>query len=184
MYSNREEVIIKTMKVAIIGNAGSGKSTLGLKLHEILGIPLYHLDQYFWKPNWQEPDPDEFEKIHNYLCDKSEWIIEGVAIRILEYRIKKADVIIFLDIPTYLCLMRVLKRAFTCFGKVYFSSAKGCPERGPDLKFLKFIWNFNHERKPRIITLLQKYKDQKKIFTIQNAAELTKLIHQAKSDTL
>lgn len=44
------------MKIAIIGNAGSGKSTLSAKLRALLAIPLYHLDQYFWKPGWQEPD--------------------------------------------------------------------------------------------------------------------------------
>ena len=43
------------MKIAIIGNPGSGKSTLASKLHHILGIPIYHLDQYFWKPGWQRP---------------------------------------------------------------------------------------------------------------------------------
>lgn len=69
------------MKIAIIGNAGSGKSTLALSLHKTLHIPLFHLDQYFWKPGWIEPDRAEFEKIHNALCDKPEWIIEGMAIR-------------------------------------------------------------------------------------------------------
>ena len=62
------------MKIAIIGNAGSGKSTLALKVSRITGIPLYHLDQYFWKPGWQGPDRDEFEKIHNQLCDRNSWI--------------------------------------------------------------------------------------------------------------
>ena len=158
------------MKIAIIGNAGSGKSSLGLKLHEILGIPLYHLDQYFWMPGWQEPDRDEFEKIHNQLCDKEAgWIIEGMAIRFLEYRIQKADIVIFLDTPTYLCLYRIFKRAFTHFGHLYFLSAKDCPEKWPDLKFLKFIWNFNSERKPLIEDLLHEYQDQKKIFVIRDS---------------
>ena len=44
------------MKIAIIGNAGSGKSTLGLQLHKKLGLSLYHFDQYFWKPGWVEPE--------------------------------------------------------------------------------------------------------------------------------
>ncbi len=169
------------MKIAIIGNAGSGKSTLALKLHEILNIPLYHLDQYFWKPGWQEPDRDEFEKIHNQLCDKNEWVIEGIATRIFEYRIQKANIVIFLDTPTYLCFYHIFKRALTHFGHVYFSSAKGCPERGPDLKFLKFIWNFNSARKPMIEALLHKYKDKKKIFVIRNNAELDKLIKEFES---
>ena len=164
-------------KIAIIGNAGSGKSTLALKLHKMLGLSLYHFDQYFWKPGWQEPDRDEFEKIHNKLCDQENgWIIEGMAIRFFEYRIKKADCIIFLDISTYHCFYRVFKRALTHFGTVYFSSAKGCPECFPSWKFLKFIWNFNRQRKPMIEDLLQKYKDTKKIFVVKNGTELKELI--------
>ena len=165
------------MKIAIIGNCGSGKSTLGLKLHTLLGIPLYHIDQYFWKPGWQKSDPAEFAKIHHALCDQNEWIIEGMATRLLEYRIQKADIITFLDVPTYLCLYRIFKRAFICYGKVYFSSAPGCPERGPDREFLKYIWNFNTIKKPEIQTILNKYKNQKKIYIINNKAELHQLIN-------
>ncbi|HEV2601367.1 MAG TPA: hypothetical protein VGT41_03650 [Candidatus Babeliales bacterium] len=159
------------MKIAIIGNCGSGKSTLGLKLHHLLGIPLYHLDQYFWRPGWQEPDRAEFQKIHEGLCDRQSWIIEGMAIRFFDYRIQKADVIIFLDMPTALCLYRVCKRAVTHFGKVYFSSAPGCPERGPDRKFLKFICSYNRDKRPVIESLLHQYTDTKKIFVIRNKHE-------------
>ncbi|MGB8367454.1 MAG: AAA family ATPase [Candidatus Babeliales bacterium] len=38
------------MKIAIIGCPGSGKSTLAARLHKILNISFYHLDQYDWKP--------------------------------------------------------------------------------------------------------------------------------------
>jgi len=164
------------MKITIVGNAGSGKSNLGLKLHNILKLPLYHLDQYFWKPGWQESNYTEFEKIHNKLCDQDEWIIEGMNTRILEYRVKSADIIIFLDFPRYLCFYRVFKRAITCFGKVYFSSAKGCPEGYLSFKFLKFIWNFPYKQKTRIESLIKKYKNQKKIFIIKNQTDLHKLI--------
>lgn len=171
------------MKIAIVGCPGSGKSVLAHKLHTILGIPLYHLDQYFWKPGWQEIDRDEFVKIHNQLCDKPEWIIDGTAIRLLEYRAQQADIIIFLDFPRYLCLYR-FKRAITYFGKVYFASAKGCPERGPDPKFLSYIWTINRQRKPIVMDVLQRYKDQKKTFVIKNTAELDQLIKKFEADAL
>lgn len=164
-------------RIAIIGNAGSGKSTLALKLHKLLGLPLYHLDQYFWKPGWIEPDLEEFAKIHKELCDRDSWIIEGMAIRFADYRLQRADIIIFLDVPTYLCLYRILKRAIFHFGREYFSSAKGCPERGPSLKFLKFIWNFNRERKPVVKELLKKYRNGKKIFVVKREEDF-KMIFQ------
>ncbi len=170
------------MKIAIIGNPGSGKSTLAEKLHTILGIPLYHLDQYFWKPGWQRPDRAEFAKIHHALCDKDSWIIEGMATRLFDYRAEKADIIIFLDIPLWRCLYRIFKRAITCYGKVGPAAPKGCPERTPDREFLSYVWNFNKKHKPIVEALLQKYKDQKKIFVVKNKTDLSNLIKKFESN--
>ena len=173
----------KIQKIAIIGNAGTGKTTLAIELHKKTGFPLYHLDHYFWKPGWVEPDRAEFEKIHNALCDKEYglpadcvrrsssakvealcegWIIEGMAIRFAEYRFAKADVIIFLDIPRYCCFWRIFKRTYKNWGKEH--CAPGCPERGPTLKFLRFVWNFNYGHRDKILQLLEKYADAKKVY--------------------
>ena len=154
------------MKIAIVGNAGSGKSTLAQELHTILQIPLYHIDHYFWKPGWQEPDRAEFEKIHNALCDQESWIIEGMAIRFAQYRFAKADIIIFLDFPRYLCFYRMFKRTFKYFGTVYFASAPGCCERGPSWKFLKFMWQFKHKQRATIRAFLAHHAAQKKIYVL------------------
>ena len=164
------------VKIAVIGCPGSGKSTLALQLHKILNIPLFHLDQYFWQPGWQRPDRDEFVKIHNALCDGASWITDGMATRYLGYRAERADIIIFLDVPWYICLFRIFKRAFLNFGKVFFSSAPGCPERFPDREFLTYVWNFNKEYRPRIDDILEKYEGQKKIFIIKTNAELKNFI--------
>jgi len=165
------------MKIAIVGCPGSGKSTLALKLHKMLHIPLHHIDQYFWKPGWQRPDREEFRKIHDQLCDAPEWIIEGMAIRHFEYRVQKADVIIFLDIPLYICLYRIFKRAFLHFGKVRFASAPGCKERFPDREFLTYVWNFNKEPKAKVQALLKAHRNDKKIFVIKNQQELEAVIN-------
>lgn len=172
------------MKIAIIGNPGSGKSTLALQLHAITGIPVYHLDQYYWKPGWQRPDQEEFTKIHHALCDKNSWIIEGMATSLFDYRAEKADIIIFLDASLWLCLYRICKRALTCYGTIKKAAPKGCPERIPSWEFLSYIWNFNHKNKPMIESILEKNKQKKKIFIVQNSEELARLIEKFKSKTI
>lgn len=185
------------MKIVIIGSPGSGKSTLAYTLHDMLKLPLYHLDQYFWLPGWQRPDRAEFEKIHNALCDgeynsassslpsqktqtNADWIIEGMATRYFEYRAARADIIIFLDVSRYMCFYRILKRALMHFGKEHASSPKGCPEKGPTLEFLKYIWHFNRKQKPEIEDILQKYHTQKQIFVIKNQTDYDALIEHMK----
>jgi len=172
------------MKIAIIGIPGSGKSTLASKLHTILGIPIFHLDQYFWHPGWQRPDRDEFIRIHNELCDQKEWIIEGMATRLFEYRLKQAEVIIFLDVPLYVCLYRIFKRALLNFGKVVYSSAPGCPERMPDREFLRYVWNFNKKQKTEIEQLLRDHNGKKKIFIVNNKSDLNELIRRFESKSI
>jgi len=154
-------------KIAIIGNAGSGKTTLSKKIAQITDLPLKHLDRYFWKPNWQEPNRKEFKKTHDLLCDQGEWIIEGISTKTAQYRFERADVIIFLDTSKWTCLYRISKRA--CINWNQEICAPGCKERGPTLKFLSFIWNFNKNRRQIILDMLPQYSNNKvKIIKTKN----------------
>lgn len=175
---------ISNTKIAIVGNSGSGKSTLAVQLNQILHIPLFHLDQYFWQPGWQRPNHDEFEKIHHALCDADSWIIEGMSSSLFDYRLERADIIIFSDMPLYVCLYRIFKRVLLNFGKVSFSNAPGCPERIPHWGFLKHIWNFSMDQKPKIEELLHKFKEQKKIFVVKNKSDLNELIKRFESKNI
>jgi|ERR1700733_3458479 len=161
-------------RIAIIGNAGSGKSTLTQKLHKITHLPVYYLDQYFWKPGWVRTDPDEYKKMHDALCDKDEWIIDGINLRVMEYRIQRADVIIFLDLPRYICFYRIFKRTFHHYGKELLSSPKGCPERfnWEFIKFLKWVWDFKKKYPPAIMELLKKYSEQKQVYVFKSQQEV------------
>jgi adenylate kinase family enzyme len=51
-------------KVALLGNAGGGKSTLGGRLPAEKGIPLYSIDQLQWRPGSVAVPDAEFEKVH------------------------------------------------------------------------------------------------------------------------
>ena len=171
-------------RIAIIGNAGSGKSTLTQKLHTITNLPVYYLDQYFWKPGWVRTDPDEYKKMHDAICDKDSWIIDGINLRVMEYRIQRADMIIFLDMPRYLCFYRIFKRTFKNYGKETASSPKGCPERfnWEFIKFLKWVWDFNKKYPTAIMELLQKYSDQKQIHVFKSQQEVDAFISDFKRD--
>ena len=162
-------------KIAIIGCAGSGKTTLALRLHKQLNLPLYHLDQYYWLPGWERTDFDMFIQMHDELCDRNEWIIEGSYIRVLTPRLMQADVIIFLDMPRYVCMWRVLKRSFLNWGKVIPGNPEGCRQQIFTRKFLDFLqwtWNFNQRFRPVICKLLEEFKDEKPVYVVRSAQDL------------
>jgi adenylate kinase family enzyme len=51
----------------VFGLPGSGKSTFATQLAYSLGLPIYHLDKYFYVGNWVEREYQEFLDIQkNY----------------------------------------------------------------------------------------------------------------------
>lgn len=169
-------------KIAIIGNAGSGKSTLAQKLQQTTNLPVYHLDKYFWKPNWTPSDLDEYKIVHDNLCNKELWIIDGMNLRFLAYRIEKADVIIFLDIPRYACFLNIFKRVIKYYGKEAPSSSKDCKEgiNWKFIKFLKWVWNFKNRYPKKIKELLNIHANNKQVYILKSHKEIDQFIKNLK----
>lgn len=166
-------------KIAIFGCAGSGKTALAFRLKEKLELPLCHLDQYHWQPNWQAVEREEFLIAHHALCDEDAWIIEGSYISLLFYRLMHADVIIFLDIPRYKCLWHAIKRAIVHRGNEIPGSPAGCKQRlfsFAFLAFLKWIWHFDKRNKKIITAMLDELKDKKKIYVLRSIDEADKVL--------
>ena len=140
-------------RIIIIGCGGAGKSTLARKLGEVLDLPVVHLDKLFWKPNWVEKSNEEFDALLAQELAKDRWIMDGNFNRTIPERMKRCDTIIYLDFSRFACLMGVLKRIITTYGKVRPDMGEGCPER-IDLEFLKWVWNFNKNKRESYYKLL------------------------------
>lgn len=167
-------------KIAIIGCAGSGKTTLAFRLAQLTELPLYHLDQYYWKPGWQREEWEQFQKIHDELCQRPEWIIEGPYTKLLQNRLEHADVIVYLDIPRTQCLLRVIRRAWTHRGESIPGSPKDCPQRIMSrgfFDFLLWIWNFKSRNHDFIMHLLHEHPSQPTVYVVSNDQEIEKLLH-------
>ena len=140
-------------RIIIIGCGGAGKSTLARKLGEVLDLPVVHLDKLFWKPGWVETTAEEFDALLAQELAKDQWIMDGNFNRTMPERMKRCDTIIYLDFSRCACLLGVLKRVITTYGKVRPDMGEGCPER-IDLEFLKWVWNFNKNKRESYYKLL------------------------------
>ena len=130
----------------------------------------------------QKKEIERFTEIHNNLCQKNEWIIEGIYIKNLFYRIQHADVVIFLDMPRYSCLWNVLKREIVYLGKIIPGGSQKCKYSIFTFRFLRFlesIWNFKKEQRPAIINILDQYKNTKQIFILKSFNEIQNFLHSS-----
>ncbi len=140
-------------RIIIIGCGGAGKSTLARQLGEKLDLPVVHLDQLFWLPGWVERPRVEFDVLMRQELAKDKWIMDGNFNRTMPERIARCDTVIYLDFSRGACLLGVLKRILTTYGTVRPDMGAGCPERF-DLDFLKWVWNFNKNKRERYYRLL------------------------------
>ncbi|HHG3104736.1 TPA: DNA topology modulation protein, partial [Vibrio parahaemolyticus] len=147
-------------RIAVIGSGGSGKSTFSALLGKELNLPVHHLDQLYWKPNWVKTPKDDWLKIQKSLCESECWIIDGNYQSTLDIRFEACDTIIFLDVNRYTCIYRALKR--TLLSSKRPDLAEGCDERF-DIEFIKFIWDYPQNSKPVIMDKLNTLTSNKRV---------------------
>jgi adenylate kinase family enzyme len=99
-------------RVAIISTAsGNGKTTTGRALAERLGVPFVELDALHHGPNWAEPSADEFHARVEPIVASKAWVIDGTYRNKLgDLVLEQAEVILWLDLPLYVWLPRLLRR--------------------------------------------------------------------------
>jgi adenylate kinase family enzyme len=99
-------------RVIVTGLAGSGKSTFSLALAAKTGLPVIHLDLYFWKPGWVAPSEAEWREKQCGVLAGDAWIADGNYHETLDLRLERADTVVFLDLPWWLCAGRAFLRGF------------------------------------------------------------------------
>ncbi len=99
-----------TNRIAIIGISASGKSVLAREIASKTGLPLVHMDQLFWKGNWEAVPEAEYLKKHQEIIQQDKWIIEGYVEENMADRLKRADQIIYLDYSGPVSALRLVLR--------------------------------------------------------------------------
>ena len=163
-------------RIVIIGCGGAGKSTLARQLGEKLNIPVVHLDKLFWNPGWVEKSKEEFDALHEQELAKEKWIMDGNFNRTMPQRIARCDTVIYLDFSRIACLLGVLKRVLTTYGKVRPDMGEGCPER-IDFEFLKWVWGYNKNKRERNYKLLNEAQHAETI-VLKNRRAVRKFLAQ------
>ena len=99
-------------RVLVDGMMGSGKSTLARALGARSGLPVIHLDVHYWRPDWVRPSEDEWRERQRALLAREAWIIDGNYNESLGLRLERAETVVWLTTPWWLCASRAFVRGF------------------------------------------------------------------------
>lgn len=162
-------------RVVIIGCPGAGKSVFANKLHNKTKLPLVHLDFYYHqKENDYYNNKEQWVKRVEKLIAADSWIMDGNYTSTFDLRFKRADTIIFFDMPRRLSFYRVLKRRIEYRNKQRTDMPSDWKEKA-NAEFLKYVWQFSKTTRPKILAQLQKNKD-KEIIVLQSPRQAQKYL--------
>jgi adenylate kinase family enzyme len=140
-------------RVLVVGCAGAGKTTFAVRIAQVLGLPVIHLDAEYWRPGWQHTPADEWPSRVDDLAGRERWVMDGNYGGTLERRLARAEAVVFLDVPRLTCLRRVILRSWRYRGRPGPGLPDGCPER-LEWQFLMWVWNFERRSRGRVMSLL------------------------------
>ncbi|HEU0147101.1 MAG TPA: AAA family ATPase [Bradyrhizobium sp.] len=112
---------MKSSRVHITGASGSGTTTLGRALADLLGASHHDTDDYFWLPT----DPpyrerrnreDRLRLMREMFLGKASWVLSGSLIGWGDSIIPYFDAVVFLSVSTELRLERLRQREARRFG--------------------------------------------------------------------
>lgn len=152
-------------KIIVIGCPGSGKTTFALKLCNITGLPLIHLDSIWHRADKTHISREEFDARLSEMLSRDSWIIDGNYSRTIERRLAACDTVFLFDIPTADCLEGAASR----IGKQSPDMPWVDSELSSALKVE--IEEFKDKKLPQIYHLLEKYNDGKTVVVFKSRKE-------------
>ena len=157
-------------RAIVIGCPGSGKTTFAEGLHRVSGLPLYHLDAIWHKPDRTHITREEFDARLGEILAKDAFIIDGHYSRTVERRIAAADTVFLFDLPTEVCLSGAIARL---------------GQKRPDMPFCDTVLDerlkteieeFREGCLPTLYTLLHTYREGREIVIFKTREEADRFL--------
>jgi hypothetical protein len=146
----------RLQRIAIIGNAGGGKSTLARALGQFLALPVYAIDDVQWKANWRPAPEAELAAVHATWLAGSRWIIDGWGgWPLIHKRFRLADAIVVVDFPISIHYWWALKRQVAVvMGHHTGWPPPGCRALPITFRLLRRIRDVHVEIRPQLLRLI------------------------------
>lgn len=160
-------------RVAIIGNAGGGKSTLARRLGAARGLPYHALDLIQWKPGWQPVSQREYDARHDAILADECWIVDGFGdLPSIGRRIAAADTVVLVDLPLRTHLLWATRRQLRSLFVGRQDGPSGCPMWRMTFRLYAMIWRIHRELRPQVLAMVAAVGSGTALFHLRSPRDL------------
>jgi adenylate kinase family enzyme len=176
------ERLCRADRILVLGPSGAGKTELALRLGELLGLPLVHLDAHRWRPGWVALPDRDWRPVVAELTRAPEWIMDGTYESTLDLRIPAADAVIVLEVSRLSCFVGLLRRRFLNGRQPRPDAPAG---QRIDRAFLRYLWRYPAATRPLLLAELGEHGNGKTVIVVHGRRQVGRLlaaIRHLKSD--
>lgn len=165
-------------RVAIVGCGGSGKSYVARELGRLLDLPVVHMDAVYFDDQWNPLPVDRFEAAQRELVAAPRWVIDGNYNSTVQVRLEAADTVVFMDLPTRVCLWGILSRQLR--------HGQGQNDRDgvynritPDV--LRYVLCYRRRVRPGILAKIDQHASGARLIVLTSRRQTRRLLRQVAS---
>jgi hypothetical protein len=162
----------------VIGSPGSGKTHFARRLASLTGLPLHHLDDYYWWEGWRRTPADEWPAVVAELSARPRWIIDGNYAPTLASRAARADAIVLFDVPAAVCLRGIAHRTLRiAAGHTEHLPLRVRNDSGPVrashdlLDLLRLALTFRRSTRPSMLRLIEESAGDARVLRVRSRAQ-------------
>ena len=109
-------------RVAVVGNSGSGKTSLARRVASALACDHVELDGIHHQADWTPIDRDEMRAIVSARLASDGWVVDGnYGSFVQDLVFAHADTVVWLDLPRRVVMPRIVRRTL---GRMPFQSSR------------------------------------------------------------
>jgi adenylate kinase family enzyme len=158
-------------RIAIIGNAAGGKSTLAHKISTARGLPRIEVDKLLWQEGWKLAPADVYETRHSAAIAGDKWVIEGLGSQgSIPARISRATEIVLIDLPLWVHFALAAERQARW--RHEDMRPAGMDEKPPTMALFRTMWEVDQNWLPAIRELCSRAGEAKKLTRLCSLEEI------------
>jgi adenylate kinase family enzyme len=168
-------------RVAVIGNAGGGKTTLSRLLGDALALPVHHVDSIQYQSGWLRTPGEECDSRLDQLSAEDRWIIDGFGNdEVIERRLRAADAVVFVDFPLPVHYWWACKRQWRGRKNQRQELPDNCPEFSLKYswKLATVMWQVHRRYRPWFARLVSALPDDVTVFHIRSTRQWSEFASQ------